>query len=337
MYKKLHKKNISNFFKRLEELGKIYGPVKTDNSSFEYLEITSFDEISLSHTRTMISPKKFLLQPKETLYEFNEKKENYKLKTENQPPTIIFGVHHCDIYAINLLDKIYLDENPDMLYDIRRKNTFFIGIDCRPDKYCFCKSTGTSFSTGGFDLFLHTIKDGYFVRVGSQKGYQIIEENPNLFEEIQDSDIQQFKINEAKRHEEFSLEVNTFGLQDMLDLSYDNEVWKDKAEDCFGCGTCNLTCPTCRCYDVVDEVGLNLISGKRIRKWDSCMLKKHGLVAGELNFRPTRIERLQNRFNCKGSFKESMLNCVGCGRCTFYCPAKIDFVEVIKKVRGELK
>jgi sulfhydrogenase subunit beta (sulfur reductase) len=66
------------------------------------------------------------------------------------------------------------------------------------------------------------------------------------------------------------------------------------------------------------------------------MLRKHGLVAGGLNFRPTRIERLRNRFNCKGSLREDMLNCVGCGRCTVYCPSKIDYVEVLKKVRGEL-
>ncbi|RLG96758.1 hypothetical protein DRO27_01605 [Candidatus Bathyarchaeota archaeon] len=35
--------------------------------------------------------------------------------------------------------------------------------------------------------------------------------------------------------------------------------------------------------------------------------------------------------------REDMPNCVGCGRCSVYCPADIDFLEVMKKVRGELQ
>jgi sulfhydrogenase subunit beta (sulfur reductase) len=66
------------------------------------------------------------------------------------------------------------------------------------------------------------------------------------------------------------------------------------------------------------------------------MLKDHGLVAGGHNFRPSAKERIRNRFNCKGSLREEMPNCVGCGRCSTYCPAGIDFLEVMKKVRGEL-
>jgi sulfhydrogenase subunit beta (sulfur reductase) len=148
--------------------------------------------------------------------------------------------------------------------------------------------------------------------------------------------VKEFRSNEKKRLEEFSLELNVLGLQDMLDLAQENSVWKDNAETCFGCGTCNLVCPTCRCYDVVDYVNLDLKTGGTVRRWDSCMLRKHALVAGGLNFRPTRVERLRNRFNCKGSLREGMLNCVGCGRCTVYCPAEINFADCMKKVRGEL-
>jgi len=122
----------------------------------------------------------------------------------------------------------------------------------------------------------------------------------------------------------------------MLELAHDSPVWQEYADKCFGCGSCNLVCPTCRCYDVIDYVNLDIKSGERIRRWDSCMLRKHGLVAGGLNFRPTRVERLRNRFNCKSSLREGTLNCVGCGRCTVYCPAEISLVEVLQKVRGEI-
>ena len=87
---------------------------------------------------------------------------------------------------------------------------------------------------------------------------------------------------------------------------------------------------------MIDNVDLSLKSGERLRMLDSCMLGRHGLVYGGKNFRPTRVERLRNRFNCKGSYREGMTNCVGCGRCTVYCPSKIDYVEVLRKVRGEI-
>jgi sulfhydrogenase subunit beta (sulfur reductase) len=130
--------------------------------------------------------------------------------------------------------------------------------------------------------------------------------------------------------------LNMQGLQDLLDISFDDSLWDEYGKMCLSCGNCNLVCPRCRCYDVQDYINLGMTSGERVRTWSSCMLKEHGLVTGGLNFRPTSKERIRNRFNCKGSLREGMTNCVGCGRCTVFCPAKIDFVEIMKKVRGEI-
>lgn len=336
MYKKLAKTEFPKFFEGLGNLGKVYGPVNIEGSTYEFREVQSPEEMDLKYTRTMIPPKKFFLGTKETMYTFDEEKAVYTPAIGKQEKTVIFGIHACDIHALKILDKVYMDELMDLFYTMKRRNTILIGISCHPDEYCFCKSVGTSYATDGFDLFFHELSDGYFVRVGSEKGHQIIEANKPLFIDADEKDVEEFKMNEKKRLEEFNLELNVLGLQDMLDLAYESPVWQETADECFGCGTCNLTCPTCRCYDVVDYVGLDLKTGERVRRWDSCMLRKHGLVAGGLNFRPTRTERLRNRFNCKGSLTEGMLNCVGCGRCTVYCPAEINFVEVMKKVIGEL-
>jgi sulfhydrogenase subunit beta (sulfur reductase) len=283
----------------------------------------------------MIPPKKFFLKPKEKIFTFDEEKGAYEENLE-AGKTVVFGVHPCDINAMKLMDKIYTYETPDKYYETKRENTVIIGHSCHPDEYCFCRSLGTNYATDGFDLFLHETKGGFFVRIESDEGNTIASENSELMKDVESSDINNFKEAERKREKEYTLELNVGGLTDMLALAYESEVWKEYADKCFGCGSCNLVCPTCRCYNVVDYVNLNLKSGERVRELDSCMLKKHGLVAGGLNFRPTRIERLRNRFNCKGSLREAMLNCVGCGRCTVYCPSKIDYVEVLKKVRGEL-
>jgi len=334
MYKVLAKENMYSFFEILKGIGKVYGPVKVGESSYDFREVDSLSEVDLTYVRTMIPPKKFFLKPKETIFEFDEEKLEFK-EPPNGEANVILGVHACDINALKILDGIYMDETPDKYYTQRRESSFIVGISCTPDEYCFCESMGTSYALDGFDLFLHEISRGYVVRIGSEKGHRIVDENKNLFEDPKTEDIEEFKQNEKKRLEAFKLKLNVSGIQDMLDISYEDPVWKETAEECFGCGTCNLVCPTCRCYDVVDYVGLNIKSGERVRRWDSCMLRKHGLVAGGLNFRPTRIERLRNRFNCKVGLTDGSLSCVGCGRCTVYCPADISFVEVMMKVRGE--
>ena len=87
MFKKILKVNINSLFEILKEHGNVYGPMQMEGSSFEYKNIKTIDEVNLDHTRTMIPPKKFFLQPKETLYVFDEKKDTYSLKAEKKPQT----------------------------------------------------------------------------------------------------------------------------------------------------------------------------------------------------------------------------------------------------------
>ncbi len=331
---KLPKENLSSFVETLKTFGKVYGPVRNERSHF-FREINNSNEMDLNYTRTMMPPKKFFLKLKEIIFNFDQGRSEYQETPENEK-TVVFGVHSCDIHALKLMDKIYLNSAPDKYYTIRRQNTVVIGCSCRPDKYCFCNSQGTSYATDSFDLFIHELSDAYFVRVGSDKGNSIIRRSSSLVKEVDSKDVDEFRGAERNRDREYTLKLDINGLTDMLSLSYESDIWNEYADKCFGCGNCNLVCPTCRCYDVVDYLDADLKTGHRLRHLDSCMLREHGLVAGMLNFRPTRAERLRNRFNCKGSLREDMVNCVGCGRCTVYCPSKIDYVEVLKKVKGEL-
>ena len=335
MYKVLPKENLQSLFEGLRKIGDVYAPVKISGLSHDFRKVNSISEVDLEYTRTMIPPKKFFVKPRETLFEFDEEKLQYAEVQNGGGLNVILGMHACDINGLKVIDAAYINENPDKYYMQRRESTLIIGVSCTPDEYCFCRSMGADYAVDGFDLFLHEIDRGYFVRIGSEKGLRVIEENSSLFEDASKEDIEEFKENERRKAESFKLELDISGLQDMLDLAWDHPVWEETAEECFGCGTCNLVCPTCRCYDVADYVELDLKRGERLRRWDSCMLRKHGLVAGGLNFRPTRVERLRNRFNCKGSLVNGLLNCVGCGRCTLYCPAEIDFVKIMKRIRGE--
>ena len=331
----LNKSCLDSFFKQVYQIGDIFAPVKLSKDTHSFKRVKSLPEVDFSYTRTMIPPKKFFIPPRETIFTFNKEEAAYH-EPNLHDKTVIFGVHSCDINALNLLDEVYIEGLPDKYYTERRKNTFLIGISCVPDEHCFCKSTGTSYARDGFELFLHDIGDRYFVRVGSERGYLFVQKNRDLFTEISETDISRFKDSQRVFLDSFTLDLEMHGLQDLLDLSQESSIWTEYGERCLSCGSCNLACPRCRCYDVRDTLNLDLNSGERERKWYSCMLEDHGLVAGGHNFRPTPTERLKNRFNCKGSLKEDMPNCVGCGRCTAFCPADIDFVEVIKKIGGDL-
>ena len=337
LYKIINKENIEQFSYSLRNSGTIFAPVKTSTEVHSFKEVNSLKEADLEYSRTMIPPKKFFISPSETIFTFNKEREEYYEKHAIDEPIVLFGVHPCDINALNLLAKVYLEAFTDKYYSERREKTTIIGISCTPDEHCFCKSTGTDYAKDGFELFLHDIGDRYLVRIGSLKGYRLLEENLSLFTDVTEEDIELYKLAEKKRLASFTKSLEMSGLQDMLDMNYDSPVWDEYGEKCLSCGSCNLVCPRCRCYDVQDYMDLNLNTGERIRKWYSCMLQDHGLVAGGHNFRATSKERLRNRINCKGSLKEDMTNCVGCGRCTTYCPAEIDYVEVIHKLRGEVQ
>jgi Fe-S oxidoreductase len=73
--------------------------------------------------------------------------------------------------------------------------------------------------------------------------------------------------------------------------------------------------------------------GYRFRTWDSCTYTSYTLMAGFHNPRPTKKERLRNRFMHKLCFYEERYGspmCCGCGRCIELCPVGIDISRVIE-------
>jgi sulfhydrogenase subunit beta (sulfur reductase) len=125
-----------------------------------------------------------------------------------------------------------------------------------------------------------------------------------------------------------------------MDLEYENEIWREIGEKCLGCGTCSMVCPTCYCYAVFDDLNLDADSGQRKRRWDSCLFKDYALVAGGHNFRAECSSRVKNRYFHKqrGFVRQyGRPSCVGCGRCIVYCPAGVDILEIVRKLRSETR
>ena len=336
-YVKIYKEKVFDFLERLKNYGKLYAPVKISEKFYDRKEIEDVEQIAFDYNRTITPAKRFFIPPCEEMFEIDIENAEYKEKIDEVEPFVLFGLHACEIVALRILDGVYLDEKYlDIYYERRRKAGIIVGLSCLPDEYCFCNLWRTDFVDIGFDLFLHELPDGFLVRVGSPRGHKIVDENLDLFAEVKQEDIDAFKAFEEKRQKMFKYTGSFDNIRYILELTMQEEIWEEEAKKCLGCGNCTLTCPTCRCYDVQDIPDINGKSGKRIRFWDSCQFKSHGMVAGGHNFRPTKKDRFINRYVCKTAYFYPLGTsyCVGCGNCTYFCPANIDYLGNLIKIRG---
>jgi sulfhydrogenase subunit beta (sulfur reductase) len=327
---------FSKWVNRLCEDYRVVGP-KPLHGQYIFDEISDVSELAMDYPSSVLPPKKYLLPPREVLFSF--KNETMQLKTQIEaPPTVIMGVHTCDMHAIQLLDRVHNTGYPDQHYQERRKNTFLVSIECLKPcmEHSFCKSMGTLTVTEGYDLHLTDLGNAYSVDVGSEKGETLIAGFEDLWNAT-DDDYKRINSVTAEKWPRFSyrLDFDVTELPDILGLSQNSSYWDELGQRCLACGMCTKVCPTCYCFDVTDDVDLSLKNGSRSRVWDSCQVDQFAIVAGGHNFRESRALRQRHRFMRKGKYQYEafgLLGCVGCGRCAAACLVHITPVETFNEL-----
>lgn len=321
------KKTVLEFLNYLKTVAPVFAPHRKGEMSFSYEQVKDINDVVFNYPRTMQSIKKYFLPPKETLLTFN-RGDNYYHKRKIIPEErIFFGIHSYEMQALKCLDYCFSHGNPESNYLIRRQNAIFIGIDYIPDKWHFSKSLGIDIETlDGFDLFFCTMDDGFVVFEGNEQGAWLLKD----FGKGEPYNDHPFKI----RDREFKTKIRYHHnrLPQIFDHLQKSKVWDKYAERCVGCATCNLLCATCYCFDIRDEVELDAENGYRSRSWDGCMLNTFAEVAGGENFRATLAARTRHRLYRKFKYladKSEFMHCVGCGRCSRYCPAGISITEIV--------
>jgi len=339
----IKKKHMGDLLGFLAAEGEVVGPKKKE-IQYVFGPISSLDELELDYPTSILPPKKYFLPQWETLIKKRLKGEQAVVEPCVEAyPRVLLGVHPCDIHAIALLDTIMQSGNPDPNYLEKRKRTTIIGVNClKPcDEYSFCADMETVDVEEGYDLFLTDLGDRYLVEIGTARGKDIADRSSLLPQATQEDFAEKTKTDERKHasfHKKLSFDVKY--LPDMLDRSWNSLLWEATARRCLRCGRCNLVCSTCYCFDVKDDVALNLVEGDRKRVWDACMLDEFAAVAGGENFRPQQSQRLRHRMYRKGNYIQALFGkrgCVGCGRCDRTCPVKINSVEVYNQIAGGLE
>ncbi|MDI6787496.1 MAG: 4Fe-4S dicluster domain-containing protein, partial [Planctomycetota bacterium] len=113
----------------------------------------------------------------------------------------------------------------------------------------------------------------------------------------------------------------------------DHPIWAKITLPCIGCGTCTYLCPTCHCFDIVDEG--NLKGGSRCKNWDACQFAMFTVHASGHNPRDTQSKRFRQRVAHKFDYypdKFGRTLCVGCGRCIRHCPTDMSLLDVLETI-----
>jgi ferredoxin len=316
-----------------------------------YRRIAGSVELDWDFDRPVLPVKEFFFPPTERLFiiektgqqiTFSESlpgEDQARIERRWPVEQAVFGVRPCDARGVKILDALFLDTPPaDPYYADRRERTALIGLACKTmGDTCFCTSLGGApDDSRDVDVMVHEIDGGYWIEVITEKGKALVENcEPGIAED------------RAMRNSQFQIrnpqpEV-AIPLPESWPALFSSEIWERLAERCLSCRLCAYVCPTCRCFDIRDEAlpaGSGVAAAERIRCWDSCTGPAYRRIAGGHNPRPTKGQRLRNRFFCKFYYYPLQYNlgsaaCTGCGRCIEYCPVGVDIVEALDLVARE--
>ncbi|HBV96728.1 MAG: 4Fe-4S ferredoxin [Peptococcaceae bacterium BICA1-7] len=308
----------------------VYAPVKEGTYSL-FKQIGKGSEAYFGFLNSKIPPKGILFPQSEKLFSYSGAQMEECIDNKKK---VVFGLRPCDAQSLLLLDSVFKnDKYEDPYYMNRRANTLLVGMACsEPAPTCFCTSMGGGpFDSKGLDVMLTDTGDEYLVEAVSEKGRELMSKM-GLSAAGEGQKAAAAKVRDAAV---VVCKVNTDGLKGKLDANFYDTIWESFHEKCLGCGSCTYSCPTCHCFDIVDEA--KDCNGCRVRNWDSCMFPLFTLHGSGHNPRTTGKERMRQRVMHKFKYFVDNFNataCVGCGRCIKNCPVNLDIREILADIQG---
>jgi len=290
------------------------------------------EEMGLIYPTSMRPPKEFLFPPSQTM--LIRQNEELTSPSADLQTRIILGVRPCDASALVALDCVFLEgEYQDVYYAAKRERTVLVGLGCTdPPGTCFCTLVGGGpLSTAGLDLLLTDIGSCYVASAVTEKGEELVGKD---WEEATPEDLGLLEKVRTQAEKELPPAARLDIIRDKLDTMIEDEIWSRLHEKCVGCAACTYLCPTCHCFDVLEE-GSGPSEGRRVRNWDSCMFPLFTLHASGHNPRPTGRERMRQRVMHKFNYfphNSGLSACVGCGRCIDACPVNIDIRRILAEI-----
>lgn len=296
--------------------------------------------VEFNSIRVCSPVKEFLLPVCEVAAVFPRAVESKEIK-----PFAVFGLKECDLRSIEILDKVFAEEEfRDRFYTKRREKMFIISTDCTDvGPSCLCDLFGgRGFSQSGFDLNVSRIKDGFIIEGGSKKGKDFLKEHAELFSDVPGALLVERDKNRMKVQNQ--LEQNntqlcfSIPIKQIVESNFDSDIFDDQAKGCIECQACTRVCPTCHCFYLYDSKQKDYFT--KMKMWDSCMRTAYAAVAGGANPRKVLGDRIKHRLMHKFVYfleRYGIEMCTGCGRCIDAEAGGIDLRDVLKKLNREFE
>ncbi|NQT88810.1 4Fe-4S dicluster domain-containing protein [bacterium] len=316
----------------------VQAPVEEQAGNVALARVDSADAIAASYLNLLVPLKRVFFPETEVLLEFeNDDDGGVTLSDPPELPSggvVVLGSRPCDAAALTVLDRVFQWDYDDVPYRTRRERTTVVSFACaEPDATCFCTSVGGSpHGAAGSDVVVFPAADGgALLQVHSEKGEKLME---LLGDAVTAAPADAALPDPPEVPPRFDPErVKTW-----LDDNFESSFWSEAALNCVGCAACSYLCPTCHCFDIVDEAAWN--KGERRRCWDCCSFGLFTLHASGHNPRPDQAARYRQRVMHKFKYfpeRFDAIACVGCGRCVRACGMGQSLSRVVAAIEANVE
>ena len=241
-------------------------------------------------------------------------------------PLFVAGFTAEDADGLEFIDRFYSENYRDDLYFNKRDGAVIVCVTGQ------CGADGEFLKIAGAKCDIELVCDGkdYLLAAYTDTGKALAEKaqgddaKDNVLKELQEK-------SDALPTDDLELIQKASKL--LLEEKVPEDFWVTISDRCIACTSCNLTCPTCTCFDVFDRKCDGKIN--RWRVWDSCQLD--GFMREASGHNPMGTENLRTRRRIHHKLgadvtRWGQITCMLCGRCDDVCPTGIGIKAVCKEM-----